>query len=153
MKRFPIINKPFIPDFMSTNNLSFRFKNIDILEFSFVHPKQRIPENATFRFETNIEHKVNLEENSIIVISAFSITCENFNENVGKAVISCVYHIDTIRDFVGENNSFNLPDETQTMFNSISLSTCRGVLFTLFRGTPLHTVILPVVNPQDFNKQ
>jgi hypothetical protein len=138
---------------MSTNNLSFRFKNIDILEFSFVHPKQRIPKNATFRFETNIEHKVNLEENSIIVISTFSITCEDLNENVGKAVISCVYHIDTIRDFVGENNSFNLPDETQTMFNSISLSTCRGVLFTLFRGTPLHTVILPVVNPQDFNKQ
>ena len=153
MKRFLIINKPFIPDFMSTNNLSFRFKNIDILEFSFVHPKQRIPENATFRFETNIEHKVNLEENSIIVISSFSITCEELNENVGKAVISCVYHIDTIRDFVGENNSFNLPEETRTMFNSISLSTCRGVLFTLFRGTPLHTVILPVVNPQDFNKQ
>ena len=153
MKRFLIINKPFIPDFMSNNNLSFRFKNIDILEFSFVHPKQRIPENATFRFETNIEHKVNLEENSIIVISAFSITCEDLNENVGKAVISCVYLIDTMRDFVGENNSFNLPDETQTMFNSISLSTCRGVLFTLFRGTPLHTVILPVVNPQDFNKQ
>lgn len=153
MKRFPIINKPFIPDFMSTNNLSFRFKNIDILEFSFVHPKQRIPENATFRFETNIEHKVNLEENSIIVISSFSITCEELNENVGKAVISCVYLIDTMRDFVGENNSFNLPEETRTMFNSISLSTCRGVLFTLFRGTPLHTVILPVVNPQDFNKQ
>ena len=153
MKRFLIINKPFIPDFMSTNNLSFRFKNIDILEFSFVHPKQRIPENATFRFETNIEHKVNLEENSIIVISSFSITCEELSENVGKAVISCVYLIDTMRDFVGENNSFNLPEETRTMFNSISLSTCRGVLFTLFRGTPLHTVILPVVNPQDFNKQ
>lgn len=138
---------------MPANNISFKFRNIDIIEFSFVHPKQKIPESATFRFETNIEHKVNLEEKIILVISTFSITCEDLNENVGKAVISCVYNIDNIHDYIGENNTFALPEQTITMFNSISLSTCRGVLFTLFRGTPLHTVILPVINPQDFNKQ
>lgn len=138
---------------MSASNISVRFRNIDIIEFSFIHPKQIIPENATFRFETQIEHKVNLEENMIIVTSTFIITCVDLNENVGRAVINCVYNIDNIHDYIGENNTFALPEQALTMFNSISLSTCRGVLFTLFRGTPLHTVILPIINPQDFNKQ
>lgn len=138
---------------MSTNNISFKFRNIDIVEFSFVHPKQIFPENAIFRFETHIEHKVNLDEKIILVISTFVITCEDLNEKVGRAVISCVYSIDNFSDYAGENNTFTLPEHLVTMFNSISISTCRGVLFTLFRGTPLHTVILPITNPQDFNKQ
>lgn len=138
---------------MSTETISFKFRNIDILEFSFVHPKQLIPENSNFRFETQIEHKVNLDEKIILVVSSFSILCEDLNEKVGNAVISCIYRIENIEDFVNEKNEFTLPDQLLTMFNSISISTCRGVLFTLFRGTPLHTVILPIVNPTDLNKQ
>jgi len=138
---------------MSTNKISFKFRNIDIVEFSFVHPKQPIPENSNFRFETQIEHKVNLAEKIIIVVSSFSIHCEDLNEKVGNAVVSCVYKIENIEDFVDENNVFSLPEHLLIMFNSISISTCRGVLFTLFRGTPLHTVILPVINPADLNKQ
>ena len=138
---------------MSTNNISFKFRNIDIVEFSFVHPKQIFPENAVFRFETHIEHKVNLDDKIIIVISSFSIHCEDLSEKVGNAVVSCVYTIDNIEDFVNENKVFALPEQLLTMFNSISISTCRGVLFTLFRGTPLHTVILPIINPSDLNKQ
>lgn len=138
---------------MSTESISFKFRNIDILEFSFVHPKQLMPDNANFRFETQIEHKVNLDEKIILVISSFSIFCEDLNEKVGNAVISCVYRIENIEDYVNEKKVFELPEQLLTMFNSISISTCRGVLFTLFRGTPLHTVILPIVNPTDLNKQ
>ncbi len=138
---------------MSTDSISFKFRNIDILEFSFTHPRYSIPENSNFRFETQIEHKVNLDEKIILVVSSFSILCEEFNEKVGNAVISCVYRIDNIEDFVNEKNEFLMPEQLLTMFNSVSISTCRGVLFTLFRGTPLHTVILPIINPIDLNKQ
>jgi hypothetical protein len=138
---------------MASDKMIFKFRNIDIIEFSFVHPKQPIPDTAAFRFETQIEHKVNLDEKVILVVSTFNIRCENLHENVGKAVISCVYEVENIREFADDKNTFNLPDQMLTTFNSISLSTCRGVLFTLFRGTPLHTVILPIINPQDFNKR
>jgi hypothetical protein len=138
---------------MSTNNISFKFKNIEIVEFSFVHPKQIFPENAMFRFETNIEHKVNFDEKVIIVVSSFVISCDDLNEKVGNAVVSCVYSVENLDDFVDENNVFILPDNFISMFNSISISTCRGVLFTLFRGTPLHSVILPIINLTDINKK
>ena len=103
---------------MSTETISFKVRNIDILEFSFVHPKYLIPENSNFRFETQIEHKVNLVEKIILVVSSFSILCEDLNEKVGNAFISCVYRIENIEDFVNEKNEFALPEQLLTMFNS-----------------------------------
>ncbi len=137
---------------MAENQLSFKIKNIDILEFSFVHPKEAFSEDALFRFETNIEQKVNLEQGLIIVVCTFNIHCESTGKTVGKAVIGCVYDIENITQFVDETNVFQLPEQLVVMFNSISISTCRGVLFTLFRGTALHTVILPIIDPKDFSK-
>ena len=107
---------------MSTNNISFKFRNIDIVEFSFVHPKQIFPENAIFRFETHIEHKVNLDEKIIIVVSTFVISCEDLNEKVGNAVVSCVYRIENIEDFVDENNVFSLPEQVPKFVRMEGLS-------------------------------
>ena len=137
---------------LSSNNVLFKIKQIAIVEFSFVHPKQQISDNSVFRFDTQIEDKVNLEEKMIHVISTFNITCGDLNENVGKAVIDCVYNMDNPDEFIDDYSTFHLPEQVLNMFNSISLSTCRGVLFTLFRGTPLHTVLLPIINLQDFNR-
>lgn len=137
---------------MAENQLSFKINNIDILEFSFTHPKEAFPKHSLFRFETNIEQKVNLEEGNIIVVSTFNIHCESSGETVGKAVIACVYGVENIKQFLNETNVFQLPEQFVIMFNSISTSTCRGVLFTLFRGTPLHTVILPIIDPKEFIK-
>lgn len=138
---------------MSEINFTFGIKSIDILEFSYVHPKNTFPENASFRFETNIEQKVNLEKANIYVISTFHIHCESTGEKLGNAVVSCVYGIENIKQFINENNVFELPEQIVVLFNSISISTCRGVLFTLFRGTPLHSVVLPVIDPKEFTKQ
>lgn len=138
---------------MPENHLSFQFKSIDILEFSFIHPKNVFPKDAKFRFETHIEQKVNLEKENILVICSFNIHCENTNETVGRAVIGCVYSIENIRQFVNEKDVFQLPEQFVIMFNSLSISTCRGVLFTLFRGTPLHSVILPVIDTKVLNQK
>lgn len=137
---------------MNQEEIKFQIKNIDILEFSFKHPKRVIPENTPFRFDTKIEQKVNLEEKVIMVISSFHIFCEETNDDMGKAEISCIYHVENIQQFVNSLGKFALPEQYISMFNSISISTCRGVLFSIFRGTPLHSVILPIINPQELTK-
>lgn len=137
---------------MNQEEIGFQFKNIEILEFSFKHPLMEIPENTPFKFDINIEHKVNIEEKVIMVISSFNIFFDEMNEKTGKAVISCIYHIDNIHQFVDKTDKFSLSDNLITMFNSISISTCRGVLFSLFRGTPLQSVLLPIINPRNLVK-
>lgn len=133
---------------MNQDEIEFQIKRIDILEFSFRDPRRFIPENSPFRFDIQIIHHVNLKEENIFVNSQYNIYYDNDEDPLGKAAISCVYHIVNIQQFVNESGKFALPEHLITMFNSISISTCRGVLFTLFRGTPLHSVILPIVNPQ-----
>ena len=133
---------------MNQDEIKFQIKRIDILEFSFRDPNRFLPENSPFRFDIQIKHHVNLEEENILVNSQYNIYYDNDEDSLGKAAISCVYHIVNIQQFVNESGKFVLPEHLITMFNSISISTCRGVLFTLFRGTPLHSVILPIVDPQ-----
>ena len=135
---------------MNQEEIKFQIRSIDILAFSLKNSGTIIPENTQFRFETKIEHRVNSAEKAIMVISSFNIFCEKTKNNMGNAEISCVYQIENIQQFMDESGKFELPSPLTSMFNSISISTCRGVLFTLFRGTPLHSVILPIINPQDF---
>ncbi|MEA5127286.1 MAG: hypothetical protein VB074_03815 [Proteiniphilum sp.] len=136
---------------MNQEEIKFQIRSIDILAFSLKNSGTIIPENTPFRFETKIEHRINSAEKTIMVISSFNIFCEETKNDMGNAEISCVYHIENIQQFMDESGKFVLPSPLVTMFNSISISTCRGVLFTLFRGTPLHSVILPIINPQDFS--
>lgn len=134
---------------MNQEDIIFMIKNIDILEFSFTHPMKVIPKDTPFRFDTTVERKVNLKEKLIIITSSFNIFCDQTNSNISNAKISCVYYIENIHQFIDESEKFELPEHVNTMFISISISTCRGVLFTLLRGTPLHSVILPIINPKE----
>jgi len=49
-----------------------------------------------------------------------------------------------------EGKDINLPSEFITTINSLSLSTSRGILFMLFRGTFLHSAILPIIDSSDY---
>ena len=71
---------------------------------------------------------------------------------MADAKIACVYHVENLDQYVDQSGKLELPLQYITMFNSISISTCRGVLYTLFIGTPLHSVILPVINPQELTR-
>lgn len=138
---------------MSIQEIKFQIRRIDILGFSFNAPTKPISRDSAFRFDTRIEHKVNLNEKTIVIISSFNISCEKTNTKMADAKIACLYHIENLHQYVDQSGKLNFPLQHITMLNSISISTCRGVLSTLFRGTPLHSVILPVINQQDLTRK
>lgn len=134
---------------MSLSEIRFQIKHIEILEFSFKHPNRTFPENSPFRFDMQIKQSVNLEEKNVVVTSKYKIFYNDEKEQIANAEISCVFHIPETMQFSDESTKFKLPDQVVTTLNSISISTCRGILFSLFRGTPLHSVILPIINPKE----
>lgn len=133
---------------MKLDKVMFQIKHIEILEFSFKHPNRDFPKNSPFRFEMQTSLNVNAEESRITVNSKFKIFYDDEKDHIATANISCVYHVTNLSQLISESENKKLPNEIITSLNSISLSTCRGIIFTLFRGTPLHSVILPIVNPQ-----
>ena len=132
-------------------NISFKIEGIELLEYSMKAPQTILPDNLEYKFEFGIEHKINLEIKKIFVICSISILSEQFEGSFANAKISCIYGFPEIETFFNKDDKkIEIPENVSITLNSITLSTCRGVMFTLLRGTFLHYVILPIVDPKTF---
>lgn len=137
---------------MDNNNISFKIDAIELLDYSLSGKDKEIPSEAVFNFDINIEHRFDIQNNRIIAISNFKIFIEGIEGDVGRASISCIFNILEMSKYI-DGNDITIPSEFITTINSLSLSTSRGILFMLFRGTFLHSAILPIINPSDFKKK
>lgn len=137
---------------MDNNNISFKIDAIELLDYSLSGKDKEIPNEAVFNFDINIEHRFDILNNRIIAISNFKIFIEGIEGDVGRASISCIFNILEMSKYI-DGNDITIPGEFITTINSLSLSTSRGILFMLFRGTFLHSAILPIINPSDFKKK
>jgi hypothetical protein len=135
------------------NVIACNIEGIELLEYSLNSPNIKLPENIQYRFDLSIEHKISVELNKVFVITSFTIINDELKLNLGHAKISCIFAFPNFDSFqYKEANKLEIPDDLIVTLNSISLSTSRGVMFTLFRGTFLHNVILPIIDPKTFSK-
>lgn len=132
-------------------DISFQFETIELLEFSMMTPNKGVESKTQYKLDINIEHRFNIEYNRIFVIVSIDIIDENNDAGLSSFKISCIYKIKNLREFI-DDNRVSLPEEMITTLNSISLSTCRGILFSSLKGTFLHNVILPIIDPLSLNQ-
>jgi hypothetical protein len=127
---------------------NFQIKGIEILDTSIVRPKNRIDGNTVFGFELQAQHSFNLERELVIVTCNVEVLDNNSKDKLGHVNASCLYYVEDFEQYFDkEKNTSNLPQGVITMLNSISISTIRGVMYGIFRGTFLNGAILPIVNP------
>lgn len=131
------------------NNISFAVTGIELLDYAITSPNKAIADGMPYRFDLNIEHRFNIEQKRVFVVVAVRIHIDGIESELVSAKVSCIYYIPNIENFV-EGKKVTFPNDFIVTLNSISLSTVRGVLFTLFRGTFLHNVILPILDPKEF---
>lgn len=138
---------------ITPDNIEFKIEGIELLEYSINSPNTKLPENTPYRFDLNIEHKISIEFKKVFVIISLNILYDELKLNLGHAKISCIYAFPNVDYFQSKENSMvEMPEALIITLNSISLSTSRGVMFALFRGTFLHNIILPIVDPKSFTK-
>ena len=127
---------------------NFQIKGIEILDSSIVRPKSKIDGNTVFGFDLQAQHSFNLEKELVIVTCNISVLDNNSKDKLGHVNVSCLYYVENFEQYFDKKtNAPNLPQGVITMLNSISISTIRGVMYGIFRGTFLNGAILPVVNP------
>lgn len=125
-----------------------QLQGIDLIEFSF--SSQDAP-SETHIFEVNVESKVNKKDLNIVIITNIKILTSDKDKCLAKVVTGCRYLVDNLKEFIEKSNDdFEMPILLVDLLNSISLSTTRGIMFELFKGTFLHNYVLPIVNPKDF---
>lgn len=136
---------------MENQNISFRIEGIELLEYSLSSFTGKTGQQSEYRFDLNIEHRFNLKDERVFVVVSVGIFPKDSEEREGNAKVSCIYSIKEISKYLKEG-VMTFPQDFYDMLNSISLSTSRGVIFTLFKGTHLHNVIMPIINPAEFQK-
>ncbi|WP_396167090.1 hypothetical protein [Flavobacterium sp.] len=131
-------------------NISFRLKNIELLQSSLASIDYVITNETIFKFNINIEHLVNINENYIAVKPNVEIFTEENDFVLGKLSSSLIFEFENLNSYVVVNE-VKLPSDIIIAMNSISISTIRGIMFSTFKGTYLHNAFLPVIDPKSFN--
>lgn len=133
---------------------NFQIKGIEILETSINEPKTPINSNTVFGFDVKVEQSFNVEKKLGITTCTINVVDNESRNKLGHIKASCLFHIENIDKFVdNEKNTVSLPDSVIIALNSVSISTVRGVMFGVFRGTFLNGAILPLVNPDSFKQK
>jgi len=132
-------------------DISFKLKGIELLDVKLMHPENPLPTQMNYNFNISLEHRINIENKLIVVISSIEILHEDKKIHLGLIKASCIYEISNMEEFVEkDNNEVKMPDGILTNLNSITISTVRGIMFSQFKGTFLHNAYMPIVNPQAF---
>lgn len=131
---------------MSIQTFNIRFERIDIVEKAMFN--STIAPNAVFNFEVKTQAYVDEQQQIIVVFVAVDI----WNDNkiaLGKITVGCTCKIEDLNTVFerGEDGKMIIPPDLDDMLKSISISTTRGVMYSEFRGTPLHGAVLPIIVP------
>ena len=130
------------------NNITIRFKAIEILSKSLTPPPNVGIIGDNFNFQINAIISVNEQEKLILVVVDIKIS-EVGKEDIilGSIVVGCGFAIENFSDTLNKNEEgkYNIPAQVDTLVKAMAVSTTRGIMFTEFRGTVLHQAILPIV--------
>jgi hypothetical protein len=144
------VNKP------KSNIFNFQIKSVELIKQNLELLETNINPITSFNFNIGVEQKLDYKNKLLIVITHVEITpTENLDLKLGSASVACVFSIENFEEVI-KSDKKGIPhiDEiiTQTL-NSISISTSRGVLSQVFKGTFLHQAILPLLDPKAFKAE
>lgn len=138
-------------------NIEFQIKGIEVVEFLLIPITKSTQIIKTFNYKVNIEHRI-IEDKKLFVNQVYiEILGDTENENgilLGKLKTAISFEINNFDSFIDkEKKAVNLPEDIIVTFNTMAISTTRGIMFSQFRGTYLHNAVLPVVDPKGFRKE
>ena len=133
---------------MEQINVNFQLKGIELIAINLNQPQIPLPPERGYNFNINIEQRINNEEKLVIVTTSIELIHEADKQCHASIKVSCIFLVENFQAFYSAtNNQVKLPDQFIVTLNSISLSTTRGIMFSQFKGTFMHNVFLPIVNP------
>lgn len=135
-------------------NIEFQLINIEILESEIKTPKETLAKNIIFSFDIAIEQRFNIEQELIFVICDITIfPQDNPEQKLGKYCSSCAFKVNNLSKYISESKEINFSENFIFTINSVALSTTRGLMFSLFKGTFLQSAILPLLDPSQYQKE
>lgn len=133
-------------------DIQFQLKNIELVEVNLTPPKALEQQSKTFNYNIGIEHRIIEDKKMLHNIVSIGVHGDDKEHLLGKLKVAISFEINNFSDLVKDKKA-KIPEEMLSLFNSIAISTTRGIMFSQFRGTYLHNAILPIIDPNSFRKE
>jgi hypothetical protein len=111
-----------------SQNINFRLKNIEIAQSSLTAIDYALPDDVIFKFNINIEHLVNIDQNLNVIKPTVAIFVEEEQSILANLSVNLVFEIEDLASFAIEKE-VKLPSDIVIAMNSISISTLRVLCF------------------------
>jgi hypothetical protein len=132
----------------SKQDVTFQLKDIELFEVSVRHPKEELPDYANFKFNLKVDHEVNAETKQIRVICVVEIYLEAREDVLGRIESGYIFEVVNFDSFLDKKRKQAVfPENFIMVLNSVAISSTRGIMYSYFKGTRLHHVILPMIDP------
>jgi hypothetical protein len=140
-----------------TKSIKFRIKKLELVEHSLFTSKipSNIKQHDLFYFNTTVGLNFNFKDEYLIinVVSRFAYD-EHKEIELGFINTLTTFAIEKLNSFVEKKEPqkvlVNIPDFLMANFIGLAISSARGMLATLTKGTPLESAILPIQDPMLF---
>lgn len=134
-------------------DIQFQLKRIELVETRITAPVPEKQKVKTFQYNLNVEHRIIPEQKLFLNMVSVDVLGDDQETLLGRVKVAYSFEINNFDDFVTkEKDRANIPEDILSLFNSLSISTTRGIMFSQFRGTYLHNATLPVIDPKKLNK-
>lgn len=136
---------------MKQQNFEYKIKGIEVLNSEINIPEKPLPGKVLFSFDVSLEQRFNMEQELIFVLCDITtFISDNPDLKLGRVKSSCIFNVKNLKNYITDGNQVKLPEEHVNAINTISVSTTRGLMFSLFKGTFLHGAILPLIDPAQY---
>lgn len=133
------------------DNIDFQIKAVELLDSEIHTPQIQLPQKIDFIFDISLEQRFSLEKDLIIVVCSIkTFRPDTPEQTLGFIKSSCIFEVKELGKFIKNKNEVKLSKDFITTINSVSISTTRGLMFSVFRGTFLHSAVLPLINPSQY---
>ena len=134
------------------NDLQLEYQLIGMELVDFEIRSKREIQDGLINFQAEINHSIS-QDGQVQVNAKISILHES--ESLSSTNIVCTFLIANYKewlDFKGFENGI-LPTDFANQINGITISTLRGVMFIKLQDTFLESIILPIVDMQEFQNR
>lgn len=138
---------------MSDSKPPYRYSldGIELIESHVKAPATAEEAASGVNFNVNLENSVHEEHGWILCKVTVLVATQRSMLQVGKLVVMVAFKLADYATFIKtEGGQAIIPEDLLATLNGISISTTRGVMFGVFKGSPLHSALLPLMDVKAF---
>ena len=130
--------------------IGYQLIGMELADFE-IRSKREI-KNGLINFKVEINHTIS-EDGQVQVNAKISILHDS--ESLSSTNIICTFLIENYKEWLDLQGLKNgiLPTELANLINGTTISTLRGVMFIKLQDTFLESIILPIVDMQEFQNR